>query len=146
MSVRDISIRKFRTEDAKAVANIFNSCIHNPDKNESDVQITPKYILTLSNKRKMYVALADHKIIGAAGIDHDRIYTVFVDKGHNNKGTLEGLVSLLEEIADNNGVQHIKLEAAMGTQKLYERLGYNNTQETVANELGEFVVMEKYLV
>lgn len=136
MSLRDLNIRKFRTEDAKAVAKIITS---------SQMEVTPKAVLTLSNKRKMYVALDDNRIVGTASIDYDTILGVFVDLQYRNQGVEDALVSLLEEVAENNGFKHIKIEAGTDAVKLYERLGYKAMDEVSSNELGQFALMEKYL-
>ncbi|MDF2520700.1 MAG: acetyltransferase family protein [Clostridia bacterium] len=136
MSLRDLNIRKFRTEDAKAVAKIITN---------SQMEVTPKAVLTLSNKRKMYVAVDDNRIVGTASIDYDTILGVFVDLQYRNQGVENALVRLLEEIAENNGFKHIKIEAGTDTAKLYEKLGYKAMDEVSSNELGEFTLMEKYL-
>lgn len=136
MSLRDLNIRKFRTEDAKAVAKIITN---------SQMEVTPKAVLTLSNKRKMYVAVDDNRIVGTASIDYDTILGVFVDLQYRNQGVENALVRLLEEIAENNGFKHIKIEAGTDAAKLYEKLGYKAMGEVSSNELGEFTLMEKYL-
>lgn len=136
MSLRDLNIRKFRTEDAKAVAKIITN---------SHMEVTPKAVLTLSNKRKMYVAVDDNRIAGTASIDYDTILGVFVDLQYRNQGVEDALVRLLEEIAENNGFKHIKIEAGADAAKLYEKLGYKAVDEVSSNELGQFTLMEKYL-
>lgn len=146
MGLRDILIRKFRSEDAKAVAKIISNSLLTLNNNDSNVEITPKSVLTLSNKRKMYVAVDDNMIIGTASIEHDTISAIFVDAEHQNLKIEEALISLLEEIAANNGFKLIKLEASITAEKAYEKLGYSTTKEVSNYELGKYVVMEKYLI
>jgi ribosomal protein S18 acetylase RimI-like enzyme len=144
MSLRDLSIRKFRTENARTVAKIINNNLH--DGNSNLEEITPKFVLTLSNKRKMFVAVNDDgKIIGTASMDHDTIHTVFVDVDFHNQGVEKTLLDLLEEIAANNGFGSIKLEAHSNAQKLYEKLGYSVVGEEADYEFGKSMMMEKYL-
>jgi ribosomal protein S18 acetylase RimI-like enzyme len=146
MSIRDLSVRKFRTENARTVARIINSNLLDVNNNENQEEVAPKLVLTLSNKRKMFVAVNDDgKIVGTASIDHDTIYTVFVDVDYHNQGVEEALLNLLEEITANNGFGLIKLVARINTQKLFEKLGYNIQGEAAADEFGESVIMEKYL-
>lgn len=144
MGLRDLKYRKFRTEDARAVAKIITNSLLEVKDNDNQEEVTPKAVLTLSNKRKMYVVLNDDgKIIGAAGIDFDTIYTVFVDKQYQNQGVYEALISLLEEIAANNGFARTKLVAGIHDQKRYEKLGYSVVGEAEANEFGSCIMMEK---
>lgn len=144
MSLRDLTFRKFRTEDARTVAKIINSSLLDAKDHGKQEEVTPKAVLTLSNKRKLYVALNDDgKIIGAAGIDFDTIYTVFVDVEFHNQGVYEALISLLEEIAANNGFDRTKLVAGIHEQKRYEKLGYSVVGEVEANEFGPCIMMEK---
>lgn len=145
MGLRDISIRKFRPEDSKAVAKIINSALLNANNDDDYAEITPKFILTLSNERKMYVAINDNVIVGTASIDNDTISSIFVDEQHHNQKIEEALISLMEEIAANNGFKLIKLKANITAESLYERLGYSSKGEASANELGRHIFMEKYL-
>ncbi|OGO78986.1 MAG: hypothetical protein A2Y23_14665 [Clostridiales bacterium GWB2_37_7] len=147
MSLRDLSIRKFRTEDARTVAKIINNSLLDANNNDANEEVTPKFVLTLSNKRKMYVALNDDgKIVGTASIDFDTIYSVFVDVHFHNQGVEEAMLKLLEEIAANNGFGLIKLEAGINDKKLYEKLDYNTVGELSTNEFGQCILMEKYLL
>jgi|GEM_PF-4840110 len=142
MGLRDLTVRKFRTEDAKAVAAIINSSLQSSG---GSAEITLKHVLTLSNNRKMYVALNDHTIVGTASIDYDTIQVIYVREEYQNQSVEEALIKLLEEIASNNGILHVKLEADKSEQGLYKRLGYSTTEETTESELGEFAIMEKFL-
>lgn len=154
MSLRNVSIRKFRPEDAKAVSDIIKDNLLNlnsKDPTEEIInpihqQFTPRFLLSMSNKRKMYVALHDDMIVGTASIDHDTIYTVFVALQYHGKGIDKALVSLLEEIAANNGLRLVKLVAGVTAQKLFEKLGYSAADVQESEEFGKEVVMEKYLV
>lgn len=145
MGLRDISIRKFRPEDAKAVTKIINSNLINTSNDGNYAEVAPKFILTLSNERKMYVALNDNTVVGTASIDNDTISAVFIGEQYHNQKVEEALIGLMEEIAANNGFKLIKLEAGVAAEKLYERLGYSSKGEVSSNELGRNILMEKYL-
>lgn len=145
MGLRDILIRKFRPEDAKAIAKIISNCMLEENNGDNNAEVTLKYVLKLSNERKMYVAINDNVIVGTASIEHDTISNIFIDAQYNNQRIEEALISLMEEIAANNGFRLIRLEASIGAEKLYERLGYSAKGEASSNELGKHVFMEKYL-
>lgn len=145
MSLRDLTIRKFRTEDSKAVSKIISSSLLAENNDEAAATITPKFILALSNKRKMYVAVYENVIVGTASIEHDTIYTIYADVEYRGQGIEEAMLGLMEEIAANYGFKLIKLEGRVAEQKLYEKLGYIVSGEHTQSELGENVLMQKYI-
>lgn len=153
MDIRNVTIRKFRTEDAGRVSNIIRSNlvdVNNKDYPEATLklaydQFTPKYVLTLSNNNKMYVAVEEGTIVGTACIDHDVISNVYVDFQYDGKGIDEMLINLLGEIADNFGLRPVKLVTTTLLQRRYERLGYNLVEEIEIVEFGKQIIMEKYL-
>jgi predicted N-acetyltransferase YhbS len=153
MDIRNVTIRKFRTEDASRVSNIIRSNMvdeNNKDYPEAALklaydQFTPKYILTLSNNHKMYVAVEEGTIVGTACIDHDVISNVYVDFRYDGKGIDEMLVDLLVEIADNFGLRPVKLVTTTLLQRRYERLGFNLVEDVEIVEFGKQIIMEKFL-
>ena len=153
MDIRNVTIRKFRTEDANRVSNIIRSNlvdVNNKDYPEAALklaydQFTPKYVLTLSNNNKMYVAVEEGKIVGTACLDHDVISNVYVDFQYDGKGIDEMLVNLMGEIADNFGLRPVKLVTTNSLQRRYERLGYDLVEEVEIVEFGKQIIMEKYL-
>lgn len=152
MDSRNVTMRKFRTEDAGAVSNIIKSNLlseNNEDYSEeiikqADDKFTPKYVLTLSNRKKMYVATEDGGIVGTAAIDHDTISNVFIKLEYHSLGVDKMLISLLEEIADNNGLKPVKLVTATTLKNRYEKFGYDLIGEIETEELGKQIIMEKY--
>lgn len=149
----DVTVRKFRESDAEAVSELIRrnlTEVNCKDYPESVVKsmyeaFTPKYIRTLSNKRKMYVALYDDKVIGTASLDYDTVYTVFVDVDYHRKGVGRKLMELLEEIAANNGLSTLQLPASITARKFYEKLGYQFVKQVESEENGIGLIMEKYL-
>ena len=154
MDLRNVTMRKFRTEDAEAVSKIIRNNLlneHGKDYSEAAAksasdQFTPKFVLSMSNKKKMYAAIEEGVVVGTASIDFDTISDVFVAVEYHNKGVDKMLISLLEEIAANNGFKLVKLVTNYSVQKRYEKLGYDTAQEIGAGEPGKEILMEKYLV
>lgn len=154
MDIRNVTIRKFRTEDAEAVSKIIRNNLlneHSKDYSEAAAkraaeQFTPRFVLTMSNKKKMYVAVEDGLVIGTASIDFDMISDLCVDVEYHSKGIDKMLISLLEEIAANNGIKLVKLVATSTVQKRYEKLGYDVVDKIESDELGKEIIMERYLV
>jgi ribosomal protein S18 acetylase RimI-like enzyme len=153
MDLRNVTMRKFRTEDAEAVSNIIRSNFMNANREDYSEEVakraidqfTPKFVLSMSNKRKMYVAVEEGVIAGTASIDFDTISNIFVDGEYYSKGIDKMLIGLLEEIADNNGLRLVKLVAAAPVQKRYEKLGYDAVEEIESEVFGKEILMERYL-
>lgn len=153
MDIRNVTIRKFRTEDANRVSNIIRTNLveaNNKDYPEAALKLaydqhTPKYVLTLSNNNKMYVAIEENVIVGTACIDHDVISNVYVDFQYDGKGIDEMLVNLLAEIADNFGLRPVKLITTTSLQRRYERIGFDLVEEVEIVEFGKQIIMEKFL-
>ena len=154
MNLRNLSIRKFRETDAERVSNIIRdnlTHVNCKDYPEDVIQYmhelhSPKYLRSISNKRKVYVALCEDVVVGTASIDDDVIYTVYTDIRYHRKGIGKKLMDLLEEIASNNGLRVVKLYASITAQKFYEKLGYIKIGEENSAEFGKGIIMEKHLV
>jgi len=154
MKVNNISLREFRVEDAEVISKIIRTNliqVNSRDYSESVISnmygiFTPSFIIEVSEKRKMYVALDGEKIVGTASIEGDTIYTVFVDTEYHGKGIGRKLMECLEEIAANSGLQSVKLPASITAKKFYERLGYYALYEVETEEYGRDIIMEKSLV
>lgn len=154
MRESDILLHRFKEHEAKKVSSIIQNNlvqINSKDYPEEVINrmcetFTPGYIVKMSKQRKMYVALIDDVIVGTASIEDDTIYTVFVDVQYHGKGIGKKLMSLLEEIAANNGLQLVKLPASITALKFYEGLGYSAVAEVESGEFGRNIIMEKYLV
>lgn len=153
MDIRNVTIRKFRTEDANRVSNIIRSNLveeNNKDYPEATLKLaydlyTPKYVLTISNNNRMYVAVEEGTIVGTACINHDVISNVYVEFQYDGKGIDEMLVNLLGEIADNFGLRPVKLVTTTLLQRRYERLGFDLVEEVEIVEFGKQIIMEKFL-
>lgn len=145
MRQSDISVRRFREKDAEVVFRIIQDNLIKLNKEDISAELTPRYIRSMSNKRKMYVAVYDDEVVGTASIDFDAIYSVFADVRYKGKGIEERLLGLMEEIADNNGFKEIKLSTYANLQDFYERLDYSFSVKADSQELGQEIILEKYL-
>lgn len=154
MKESPITLRKFRVKDADEVSAMIRKNlleVNSKDYSEEAIKYlyelyNPKYILSSSNKRKMYVAIRDGAVIGTASLDFDEIYSIFVCVKLHGQGIGKMLVKLMEEIASNNGFTSIKLVSSTTAQKFYEKLGYSVVGEETTDKLGKEPVMQRFLV
>jgi ribosomal protein S18 acetylase RimI-like enzyme len=143
MRQSDITLRRFREKDAEAVADLICHKLHKAGENEAAERSTPRYIRSLSNRGKTYVALYDGQVVGIASLDFDTIFCIFADLQYPGKGIEEKLLSLMEEVAANNGLNFLKLHANPADKSLFERLGYSYAEEIASEALGKEIRMHK---
>lgn len=154
MNLRKLSIRKFRETDAERVSNIIRDNLTHVNCKDYPEDVinymvelhSPKYMRSISNKRKVYVVVCEDVVVGTGSIEDDIIYTVYTDIRYHGKGVGKKLMSLLEEIAANNGLRVVKLYASITAQRFYEKLGYIKIGEENSPEFGKGIIMEKHLV
>lgn len=143
MRPSDITVRKFREKDAEAVVRLICDKLHKTGENDIAEKFTPRYVRALSNQGKTYVGLYDGQVVGTASIDFDTISAVFADLRYPGKGIEEKLLSLMEEVAANNGMNILKLHANPADRSLFERLGYSYAEEITSEEFGKEILMHK---
>ncbi len=154
MDLRNVSVRKFKKNDERAVSRIIISNLAKVNSKDYPEEVinhacelfTPSYVFSISNRRKLYVAADGDTIVGTATIDYDTIHTVFIDAQYHGKGVEKKLLSLLEEIIANNGLRIAKVRSSITAQKIFQKLGYSTVGEEESQELGKEIIMEKYLL
>ena len=107
---------------------------------------------TLSNRKKVYIALINNELVGTAGIDKswyrdDEYYilTVFVKPCYHGKGIGKKLIEAIEDFAYTLPIKKLVIPSSIPAHKFYFKLGYkykNNKKEV--NEEGMYI-MEKYI-
>ena len=119
-------IRQAAPEDANDIFEIEEMCFPDPWSLESI-----KYELE-ENERAFYV-VAEHsgKVVGYAGLwwilDEGHITNVAVRPGYRNRKIAEGIITVLLEHTESQGVLHHTLEVRRSNQpaiNLYEKFGF----------------------
>jgi GNAT superfamily N-acetyltransferase len=99
----------------------------------------------LTQQRDFYVAEIDHTPIGTIALDHDVIYTLFVDTRYHRHGIGQQLVRHVEAVARAQGLAYIKVGASITAHQFYAKLGYQDLHETSNPGYGKNYMMGKAL-
>lgn len=117
-------------------------------------EFTPEEIRkVLSKRKKAFVALENHKVVGTASIDkswyNDNgeywILAVFVDTAHHKQGIGKMLINEIEKFALTIPAKKLVIPASITGCEFYHKLGYeyvNNKKELNEDQM---YIMEKYL-
>lgn len=148
---QNIIIREFTNDDCHQISSIIrDNLIHVNRKDYSEKIInnmysmfTPEYIVSLSEKRKVLVAVSEDTIVGTASLEQDTIYTVFVDKQHHNLSIGRNLINFIERFALDSGITLLKLPSSITAQRFYEKLGYQEFDVVESEDFGRDIIMMK---
>ncbi|MFQ5981141.1 MAG: GNAT family N-acetyltransferase [Candidatus Heimdallarchaeota archaeon] len=148
-----ITIRKFQQEDAETVSDLIRTVlteVNSKDYSSSVIQIlcndySPSYLLTVSEKRDVFVAVDRDKILGTASIGEKIIMDVFVlpKKQGQKIGTM--LMNHAEGLARERGYPHVELPSSTTAREFYLKLGYRQTRDDFDETYGRTILMKKTL-
>ena len=105
---------------------------------------------TLSNRKKVYVALKDDEVVGTAGIDKSWysddeywILTVFVKPEEHGHNIGRRLIQRIEKYAKRLSIRKLVIPASITAHEFYYKLGYRykNGKKEINNE--NMYIMEK---
>ena len=105
---------------------------------------------TLKNRKKVFVAIKDNKVVGTAGIDvswynPDEYYvlTVFVKPENHGEGIGHLLIKAIENYAIHSNFKKLIIPASITAHEFYYKLGYRyKDNQKVLNEENMYL-MEK---
>ena len=107
---------------------------------------------TLSNRKKVYVALINDTVVGTAGIDkswysHDEywILTVFVKPENHGQGIGTMLIKKIEEFAATLPIKKLVIPASITAHQFYYKLGYRYKDGKKELNDENMYIMEKLL-
>ena len=107
---------------------------------------------TLKNRKKVFVAIKDNKVVGTAGIDvswynPDEYYvlTVFVKPENHGQGIGKKLIEKVEEYATTLPVKKLIIPASITAHEFYYKLGYKYKDGKKELNDENMYIMEKNL-
>ena len=126
-------IRKFRSEDATAVARLHRETIRHINSNDYPEDIIKVWSGRVTAKKhrdpmkigKKWVAVLSRKIVGF--VNHSlkgEFWGLYVHKDHQGEGIGSKLLQTAEDSLKKMGVRNIQIVASVSAKKFYERKGY----------------------
>ena len=107
---------------------------------------------TFNNRKKVFIALLDEKVVGTAGLekswysdDEYWILTVFVKPENHGQGIGSELIKKIEEYAHTLPIKKLIIPASITAHGFYYKLGYRYKDGKKEPNDEDMYIMEKYL-
>ena len=143
-------IRRFRDEDATAIARIIRRCLDLLGDHYSHDELsfmraayTPKRLIEKAARGPMLVALVKDRVVGVARLEGDVVSTVYVDPDVHLEGIGSRLLTRIEGLAKERGCAKLAVESIVSAEGFYEGHGYVRTRRIRSDEYGTMIAMEK---
>jgi N-acetylglutamate synthase-like GNAT family acetyltransferase len=136
-----LSIRKAKKGDAKAAwkirnVAILNQCVGHYSRDALKIWTSGELSEAFANavEKYFYVAVYNKQVIGTGMIDTQtgKLDAIFVHPSHIRKGVGRKIVSFLESIAVNHGLETLNLESTLNAASFYRACGFKG------NEVGTY--------
>jgi len=149
-----IAIRKLCPTDVEKVSRLIRDTLKDINSKDYSARVihnlydyySPMAILEMSQKRLIFVAIKDNRIVGTVSLKDNFILTLFVDstKLHQGIGTL--LMKHVELHARQQGHLSVKVLSSVTAYPFYQQLGYQTTDLRESEKYGNVIVMEKQMI
>ena len=107
---------------------------------------------TFNNRKKVFIALLDEKVVGTAGLekswysdDEYWILTVFVKPENHGQGIGSELIKKIEEYAHTLPIKKLIIPESITAHGFYYKLGYRYKDGKKEPNDEDMYIMEKYL-
>ena len=129
-----IEIRRATDADRVAIARLHEASIRalGPrayTAEEVESWATHIYPQRYRIEQQMFVATDNNRVVGFGHYHEGEIAAVYVDPEHVGRGVGRALIEKLEEVARDEGMTHLVLNAALNSVGFYETCGYRRTRD-----------------
>lgn len=156
-----VKIEEYQEKYVKEISNLVIRNLKEINSKDYGIEKTSKMALdfsvenlekTLSNRKKVYVALINDIVVGTAGIDKSWysddeywILTVFVKPENHGQGIGTMLIKKIEEFAATLPIKKLVIPASITAHQFYYKLGYQYKDEKKELNDEDMYIMEKLL-
>ncbi|UZE51621.1 GNAT family N-acetyltransferase [Rhodopseudomonas sp. P2A-2r] len=145
-------IRRAEIGDANDISHVIISALRETNAKDYKPEIiarlelgfSPSAVQQLIAQRDILVGLLDHRIVGTAGLDGDKVRTVFVTPDVQGRGVGRRLMQAVEAIARERQIPLLRLNSSISAESFYARLGYTVVREVFYGD-ERTIVMERLL-
>jgi GNAT superfamily N-acetyltransferase len=136
------TVRLARSDDAVGISVVIVSALRETnakDYSESVIQrveqsFSPEAVLGLMERRTMFVATLDARIIGTASLDGRVVRSVFVEPKSQGQGIGRLLMAQVERAASQNGVEILAVPSSVTAEPFYTKLGFCAVRDSYHGE------------
>ncbi len=136
-----ITIRKYRHEDARAVAALISKTYSRFNSQEGTKQAVREYVESYNPNGKktkdihnrfartpdFFVAIADSRLVGMVRGAENRLINLFVEADYHRQGIATRLLQRFEKSCQKAGFREIVLRGSLYAIPFYEFMGYKKT-------------------
>lgn len=149
----DLLIRAFQTSDAEAVSALIRHTMQVSNSDDYPIErlqplidyFSPAKVLQLSAERICLVAESDEQIVGTVAIEERALCTFFVHPAYQGQGIGAQLLNRIEQLAVDQGIRQLTVEASITGAPFYRKMGYHPTGHDKEGTAGKQIGMEKLL-
>lgn len=151
MQGKQTVIRRATADDSRAVREIVLQALRETNARDYPASVIERLVLTLPDKvaSKLgtwhsFVAIADGRVVGTAGLSGHTVKSVFVHPDYQRGGVATKLMGAIEGAALARSVRSLDVQSSITAQRLYETCGFSIVREEFYGE-ERAIVMSKAL-
>ena len=145
-------IRPASRDDATAISRVIIAALRESNAQDYPPEIidqveksfSPPAILQLLIHRRVFVATVDQHVVATASLDRDVIRSVFVTPSHQGAGIGKALMAMLESVASQGGLKHLRVPSSITAEGFYASLGFEKIRDEF-HGAERTIIMEKQL-
>lgn len=149
----DYQLRNAHEDDAEAVSKVILQALRETNAQDyppaiiAQVQhsFSPQAVAALIRQRQVFVALAGDRVVGTASLDANVVRTVFVTPDLHGQGIGRLLMSRVEQVAREGGIEVLTIPSSVTAEQFYAKLGFKVVRENYHGE-ERTLIMERSLL
>lgn len=146
-------IRRATRDDATAISRVVIAALRESNARDYSPEIiaqvensfAPEAVRALLDKRTVFVAWAEERLIATASLDGRVVRSVFVDPLHQGRGIGRQLMEVVHATAVSSGIDTLRVPSSITAQGFYASLGYKKVRDEFHGQ-ERTIVMEKPLL
>lgn len=149
---RSTDVRAATVDDAPAVSHVILSALRHSNAKDYSPEVIerveasfgPSELIKLFQRRQVFVALHEQRIVGTASLDGHAVRTMFVTPEVQRQGIGRRLMEAVEGAARKAGVNVLAVPSSVTAEHFYANLGYRAVRDSFYGE-ERTIVMERVL-
>lgn len=109
-----------------------------------ELSFSPAAVKDLIDRRDVFVALLDNRLVGTASLDGQAVRSMFVAPDLQGQGVGRMLIKTVERHAIERGIAVLQVPATVTAEAFYAKLGFRSVREAFYGE-ERTIIMEKVL-
>lgn len=145
-------VRAATADDASAVSHVIVQALRQSNAKDYPPEVIqrieasfePSALVKLFERRQVFVAVQDHRIVGTASLEGHTVRTVFVAPHVQKQGVGRHLMHAVEGAARKAGIDVLVVPSSVTAEEFYARLGFKAVRDAFYGE-ERTVIMERSL-